>query len=590
MWPISLITASSVPDWLVQAIVTVATLWTTHKVLHHVADLARNQALMRKYEKWAEAARQHRDSIHYKALDARPDETPPLTALETAQRIARGQLDASQNVVNLAHKCRDLGRNHRAIAEEMYDEAYQAAQSLPPTKSKLHGVAMSIKECLGVKGYYATGGMMCRLAQRKKEDCLLVSILRKQGAIPLCTGNIMQLMMLPESDNRIWGRVDNPWDRSRVAGGSSGGDGALVALRCVPLALGSDVAGSIRIPAASCGVVGFKPTSRRMSPKGNERPRKNNKVGTSLAIAPSNGPIATTVDDCAAYMETVLVDELFDGDRNVAPIPFNTSIYEDSKKLKIAYFKSDGWFEPCVTSLRAVDAAVAGLRKQGHEVVEIDPPLDGWFSYGLLVAINAAEGKGRSFVEALEGEPMLHQYNTLLTSIKFPDWLRFILCKVLDARRSHLLSLGRVDGISVFELWKKLADITHLKRLWSDAMQGFDAVVTPAIPIPAPPHGLTGDITSAYSYMFVANMLDWPCGSLPITLVRREEVHYNNCPHNDHYTSLIKDKVMPGSEGMPLSVNVMTGAFEDEKCLRVMKEIEQAVKFSALPPILEKEV
>jgi Asp-tRNA(Asn)/Glu-tRNA(Gln) amidotransferase A subunit family amidase len=98
--------------------------------------------------------------------------------------------------------------------------------------------------------------------------------LKSAGALPLCRGNVPQIMMIPESVNRIYGRSRNPWNLRRTPGGSSGGDGALVAMRCVPLAICSDVAGSIRIPAAFCGVTGFKPTSTRVSNKENMRPRK----------------------------------------------------------------------------------------------------------------------------------------------------------------------------------------------------------------------------------------------------------------------------------------------------------------------------
>ena len=88
-----------------------------------------------------------------------------------------------------------------------------------------------------------------------EKDSLIVELLRKAGAIPLVTGNTIQLMMLYDCNNRIWGRTLNPWNLNRSPGGSSGGDAALVAMGCVPLAVASDVAGSIRIPACFSGVI-----------------------------------------------------------------------------------------------------------------------------------------------------------------------------------------------------------------------------------------------------------------------------------------------------------------------------------------------
>jgi len=106
-------------------------------------------------------------------------------------------------------------------------------------------------------------------------DALIVQVLREHaGAILLCTANVMQLMMLMESNNFIWGQACNPWDVQCTPGGLLGGDATFVASHCVPLALTSDVAGSICIPAYFCGVVGFKPTTQRYSFQGTMWPHK----------------------------------------------------------------------------------------------------------------------------------------------------------------------------------------------------------------------------------------------------------------------------------------------------------------------------
>jgi Asp-tRNA(Asn)/Glu-tRNA(Gln) amidotransferase A subunit family amidase len=141
-------------------------------------------------------------------------------------------------------------------------------------------VPICIKEFISLEGSYSTAGLACRLRSRDSHDALIVQVLKDAGALPVVKGNVTQLMMLPESTNRIWGRSNNPHDRSRTPGGSSGGDAALVASGCVPLSVSSDVAGSIRIPASFCGVVGFKPSSLRLSGKGNMAPRLRNKQGT----------------------------------------------------------------------------------------------------------------------------------------------------------------------------------------------------------------------------------------------------------------------------------------------------------------------
>jgi fatty acid amide hydrolase len=341
-------------------------------------------------------ALQEREAKIHKCLEIAAEENGlrTLTAVETRDQIASGKLDPSMYVVWLAKRCRRYGRDEKrvnAITEELYDEAYEAAKLLK-TRGKrgkhapLHGVPISVKDCIGLKGAYSTGGLACRLGRRDAQDSLVVQVSRSSGALPLCRGNVPQIMMIPETTNSIWGRSRNPWNLSRTPGGSSGGDGALVAMGCVPLSICSAVAGSIRIPAAFCGVTGFKPTSTLLSNKGNMKPRKDDKFGSSVAIPVTVGPIARSVDDCALFMKAVCVPELFEKDLNIPHLPFDEKAYQSSTPLKIGYFSTDGWFEPCETAKRALQETIDALTRAGHECVPFEPPTDGWFSYGLYVS------------------------------------------------------------------------------------------------------------------------------------------------------------------------------------------------------------
>lgn len=150
---------------------------------------------------------------------------------------------------------------------------------------KLHGIPISIKDivrytpkysylitlsCLQInqKGFRTTVGCQYLGKEVHTEDAVTVTLLRKAGAIPIVRGNVPQLALTMHTDNFLWGRAQNPYDVTRSCGGSSGGEGGIVASRCAPLAFGSDVAGSIRIPAAFNGVRGFKPTPARCSAEG----------------------------------------------------------------------------------------------------------------------------------------------------------------------------------------------------------------------------------------------------------------------------------------------------------------------------------
>ena len=127
-----------------------------------------------------------------------------------------------------------------------------------------------------------------------------------------------------------------------------------------------------------------------------------------------------------------------------------------------------------------------------------------------------------------------------------------------------------------------------MRKSWSNAFQAneIDAVIFPALPLPAMPHRIPGKLSCAISYLFIANLLMWPCGAIPVTTVQKDEEHYRmeDIPANqrDIYAKLAQT-VMEGSSGLPISVSVMTPAFQDETCLKIMRDIEEAANFTAEP-------
>ncbi len=107
----------------------------------------------------------------------------------------------------------------------------------------------------------------------RTDDGVYVRLLREAGFIPFARTNVPQSLMVPETDNAIFGRTDNPWDAARTPGGSSGGEGAILGSGCSVVGLGTDIGGSSRIHAHFCGVVGFKPTAARHTVMGMWAPR-----------------------------------------------------------------------------------------------------------------------------------------------------------------------------------------------------------------------------------------------------------------------------------------------------------------------------
>ncbi|HEY7976271.1 MAG TPA: amidase, partial [Ktedonobacterales bacterium] len=196
-------------------------------------------------------------------------EITDLSAVALAASIARGDLSAIEAVEASIARIEAVNPRLNAVVVKRYDEARAEARAADERQARgeplgpLHGVPITVKECFDVTGTPATYGLPSRAHTLATEDDLYVARLRAAGAIIVGKTNLSQLLLYIESDNPLYGRTNNPWDLTRTPGGSSGGQAAIIAAGGSPLGLATDIGGSIRMPAAFCGVVGMKPTAGR---------------------------------------------------------------------------------------------------------------------------------------------------------------------------------------------------------------------------------------------------------------------------------------------------------------------------------------
>lgn len=191
------------------------------------------------------------------------------------------------------------------------------------------GVPISTKDCIKVKGLLNTSGLYHRKDLRADEDAPVIKQMRDAGAIPFALTNTSELCMWWESVNCVHGRTNNPYDTNRIVGGSSGGEGAIQASAASPFGIGSDIGGSIRMPAFFNGIFGHKPTRFVINSEG-QHPKPFCDEQESML---SSGPMCRYAVDLKPMMKVIAVKEKLPLLRLDEPV--------DVKKLKVYYQEND---------------------------------------------------------------------------------------------------------------------------------------------------------------------------------------------------------------------------------------------------------
>jgi aspartyl-tRNA(Asn)/glutamyl-tRNA(Gln) amidotransferase subunit A len=286
------------------------------------------------------------------------------SATDLARAIAAGET-SSEEIVR-AHLARIDAVNPRVNAivgrldEEALADARRADQELArgSRRGPLHGVPVTLKESLSIAGKVTSCGSTTLQKNVTTADATVVARIKRAGAIPIGRTNVPDMGMDAQTHNLVWGTTRNPWNLQYSPGGSSGGEGAAIAARMSPLGIGSDVAGSIRIPASFCGILGIKPTQHRVSIAGH--------VPYVLPDYLQIGPLARSVDDLEVALAAIAgpdgVESL------VPPVALGSSAELAGKTLRIGVLESDGGIMVSRTVRAGVARAADTAAKLGHSV------------------------------------------------------------------------------------------------------------------------------------------------------------------------------------------------------------------------------
>lgn len=350
-----------------------------------------------------------------------------------------------------------------------------AALARGEIKGPLHGIPITIKDSFDSEGVVTAAGTCGRSAFVPDRDATVVARLRSAGAIILGKTNTPELTLAGETDNFVYGRTNNPHDPARTPGGSSGGPAAVLAAGGSPLDIGSDTAGSIRLPAHYCGIAGIKPTAGRV-------PRTGHIISFDMGALESMtqiGPMARFVADLILALPIIAGPDW--RDRAIVPVPLGDPDAVDLKRLRAAFYTNNGLVQPTPDTVRTVRAAAQALMDAGMAVDEVRPPDIGEAS-ALWDRLFTADGGAR--VNALlqaAGTTRIHP---------FLQWTRS----------------GKALSASGFgELLTRL-DLIRSRML--SFMESCDLIVCPVGPSPAVHHSRMSGLEFSYTKPY--NLTGWP--------------------------------------------------------------------------------
>ena len=465
----------------------------------------------------------------------------------SAVEACRAALDRIASV-NGALNAFNLVDGDRALDRAGEIDRRRAAGEPP---GPLAGVPIALKDNLDVRGMRTTASSRILEHFVPPYDATVVRRLERAGAVIVGKTNCDEFAMGSSNENSAFGPVHNPWALDRIPGGSSGGSAAAVASRCVPLALGSDTGGSIRQPAACCGVVGLKPSYGRVSRYG------------LLAFASSLdqiGPFARTVADAALTLTVLAGADPCDATTANEPVPdFAAALTGGVNDIRIGVpraFVTEGVDEQV---RQAYDEALDTLRRAGATLVDIDLP---HAPYAVPVYYLVCTAEASSNLARYDGV----KYGFRSAAAK--DSLKDMYSRTRDEgfgrevkRRimlgTYVLSAGYYDAFYL----KALQVRTLLRRDYDEAFERVDVVAMPTMP--TPPFRL-GEKTDDPLQMYLAdvftvsaNLAGLPGISVPCGFAK---------------------------EGVPIGFQLMGRMFDEATLLRVADAYERRTDWHRQSP------
>jgi fatty acid amide hydrolase len=515
------------------------------------------------------------------------------SATEIAQKIAAGELWASEVVEAHIQRIEEVNPRLNAVIIPLFEQARAQAKAADEARSRgealgpLHGVPITIKESFDIAGTVSNMGISA-LSQTAKQDAPLVKRLQQAGAIILGKTNVPQLLASNESDNPVYGRTVNPWNPERSPGGSSGGEAAIIAALGSCLGLGSDIGGSVRMPAHACGICSLKPTSSRLSMVGHVP-----LLPGQEAILAQPGPMARTVADLNLAMKVLAAPRQETFDPSIPPVPWREPSDVKLENLRIAFFTDHGIITPSPAVRRAVREAALSLEKRGAIVEEWTPP-DLLKAIQLYFQLYGADG-GVTSKRQLGNSKTHPQLKQTLQTVSLPKPLLKVIAALSGFMGQPLIAqlFPYIGEISVSDYWQVIDERNRYRAAFMAALdtKEFDAILSPVCALPALTHGSGYFLIQDATYTMPYNLLGMPAGVVSVTRIRpgeesdseallrlrkhgAEQQSADRAP-SKQLSEQTASNVEQESVGLPVGVQVAARHWREDIVLAVMAAIEE---------------
>ncbi|KAF2159620.1 hypothetical protein M409DRAFT_60689 [Zasmidium cellare ATCC 36951] len=485
------------------------------------------------------------------------DLTTNYSTLELLKKLRDKTLSAEELTRAFLRRAAIAQHATNCLTELMWDEAIERAKyldSLPESLGPLHGLPISTKEHQGMHLY------------NRPLDCAYVSwigtpsphsplnqILWDAGCVFYARTNQPQTLQCIETNNNIYGRTVNPWNRNLSSGGSSGGEGALIGMRGGVLGIGGDIGGSVRVPAGNNGLYGFKPAAKRLGVAG-----MTAAMAGSEGVLATYGPIATDRETIDLFMKVVLDGQPWKIDPSLETRFWSPMTI--SKPLKIGVMWSDGVVQPHPPVQRALQSVVECCKRAGMKVVDWEP-LDHGPAWDLYISLLYPDGgaAARHPIDA-SGEPML----------PLIKWI------TVDQPESKERTIHEYWSIVARRETYRAKYAAHWNSTSADDEQEVDVILCPAGPGAAPLH----DTAKYWPYTSHWNLLDYPAVIFPsgVCVDPAKDVKdesYQPLNEQDAYNHGLYDPEK--SAGAPVGLQVVGRKGMDEFVMAALREIEGAM-------------